>query len=285
MVSKTHIKDISKPIKLGLIGDNIAHSMAPDLHIRAGTLCGIGVTYVRLVPRTLGKSFVDVFDMAKTSGFRGINITYPYKEQSVKLVSVRDSRVGAINTVVFEDDGPQGHNTDYTGFMDAYQTHRGPFAPGIVCLIGTGGVGRAIAFGLISLGASVIRCVDLNRASAEALADTLRALESGTTIEICADAAIAADGADGVVNCTPAGMIGLEGTALPAEAMWGCSWAFDAVYTPIETQFLKDARTAGLATISGYELFIGQGVDAWRFFSGHGVDKAKLRKSLAGELE
>jgi shikimate dehydrogenase len=58
------------------------------------------------------------------------------------------------------------------------------------------------------------------------------------------------------------------------------SWAFDAVYTPIETRFLLDARDAGLEIISGYELFFHQGVDAFEVFTGVRVDEARLREAL-----
>ncbi len=58
---------------------------------------------------------------------------------------------------------------------------------------------------------------------------------------------------------------------------------FDAVYTPVETQFLLDAERAGLHVISGYELFFGQGVDAWKIFTGVEIDHARLREAIQGD--
>jgi shikimate dehydrogenase len=75
-------------------------------------------------------------------------------------------------------------------------------------------------------------------------------------------------------------MVGYGGTPLPAEAMAGAEWAFDAVYTPVDTQFLTDAAAAGLAVISGYELFFFQGVHAWAHFAGLPLDEGALRKAL-----
>lgn len=95
-----------------------------------------------------------------------------------------------------------GFNTDYTGFKRAYRSVMGEGAPGTVCLIGTGGVGKAVAFGLLDLGADVIRCVDLNPAKAEELADTLRGVADETRIEVGTDAQEATKGANGIVNCT-----------------------------------------------------------------------------------
>lgn len=273
-------------VKLGLIGDNITRSKSPRLHRTAGTLTGNKVTYDRLIPKDLELTFYEVFDQARNLGFRGINVTYPYKEIVTKLVTVSDPLVraiGAVNTVVFDDDGPKGFNTDYSGFMAAYRAVRGDENPGTVCLIGTGGVGKAVAFGLIGLGAKTIRCVDLDATKADALADALRALGTDTQIETSNDAVAAAAGADGLINCTPLGMVGIGGSPLPAHAMQGATWAFDAVYTPVDTEFLSDAENAGLTVISGYELFFGQGVDAWNIFTGIELDHDALRVAIQGD--
>ncbi|TNF21380.1 MAG: shikimate dehydrogenase [Rhodobacteraceae bacterium] len=273
-------------VKLGLIGDNIARSKSPRLHRTAGTLTGQEVTYDRLIPKDMGKTFDEVFAEARAGGYRGINVTYPYKELVTAKVTVADPLVraiGAVNTVVFDADGPKGFNTDYTGFMRAYRQVRGEAAPGAVCLIGTGGVGKAVAFALIALKAREIRCVDLDPAKAEALAEALRAQGSATAVSASTDALAAARGADGIVNCTPLGMVGIGGTALPGEAMAGAAWAFDAVYTPVDTQFLQDAQAAGVTVISGYELFFGQGIDAWEIFTGVALDHAALRRAIQGD--
>ncbi len=271
------------PIKLGLIGDNITRSRSPRLHRTAGQLTRHPVTYDRLIPKDMGLTFDEVFDQARLGGYRGINITYPYKEVVTAKVTVTDPAVraiGAVNTVVFAADGPLGFNTDYTGFISAYRRVRDTRPPGTVCLIGTGGVGKAVAFGLIALRAKAVRCVDLDRVKAQALVDALRALGSDTAVETCADAVTAAQGADGIINCTPLGMTGIGGTPLPPAAMLGAQWAFDAVYTPVDTPFLQDAAQAGLTVISGYELFFGQGVDAWAIFTDLPLDHATLRTAI-----
>ena len=274
------------PIRLGLIGDNITRSKSPRLHCTAGALTGLDVTYDRLIPKDLGLSFAQTFQRARDAGFRGINVTYPYKEVAAQMVAVPDARVaaiGAVNTVVFDAEGPQGFNTDYSGFKRAYRSVMGDTPPGTVCLIGTGGVGKAVAFGLLDLGATEIRCVDLDMAKAQALAHALDAVAGDTRITIATDAGTAATGAQGIVNCTPLGMVGIGGTPLPRAAMQGAAWAFDAVYTPVETEFLTDAALAGLQIISGYELFFGQGVDAWEIFTGVPLDHGALRQAISGE--
>ena len=152
--------------------------------------------------------------------------------------------------------------------------------PGVVCQIGAGGVGRAVAFGLLSLGATEIRLVERDLTRAEALAAALRAIKTGLTVVVSDDPSVAAAGAQGIVNCTPVGMVGHSGTPLPEGSFQGASWAFDAVYTPLETQFLQNARAAGLTTISGFELFFHQGVKAFEVFTGKKPDTAVLRAAV-----
>jgi shikimate dehydrogenase len=268
---------------LGLIGDNIARSKAPLLHRLAGDLCGLEVRYVRLIPSDMDKEFDEVFAYCVEKDYRGINITYPYKEQVVEKVRIEDPLVralGAVNTVVFGEGEPKGYNTDYSGFIAAYRKVMGDAAPGPVCMIGAGGVGKAVAFGLVALGLKEIRLVERDLAKAEALAEALRAAAPGLAVTVTGDAAEGARGAAGLINCTPVGMVGYDGTPLDRAHMAGAKWAFDAVYTPVDTQFLKDAGAEGLTLISGYELFFFQGVDAWKFFAGRPVDQDALRAAL-----
>lgn len=273
-------------IQLGLIGDNILRSRAPLLHTLAGRQAGLTVKYDRLIPRDLNLDFHTTFDRCQALGYRGVNITYPYKELAAAKVRIEDPlvrRIGAVNTVVFSPDGPLGYNTDHSGFQAAWRGVMGAKTPGIACIIGAGGVGKAIAFGLLTLGTREIRLLDHDRAKAEALAHALRRAAPDTPIRVCADAGAAADGADGLINCTPVGMVGHDGTPLPRALMAGASWAFDAVYTPVDTRFMQDAAAEGLTAISGYELFFHQGVDAWDIFVGRTLSLDDLRRALAAE--
>lgn len=271
-------------ILLGLIGDNIASSSAPRLHKLAGQQNQIEVRYNRLVPTELDLDFKGVFSHCVVTGYRGINVTYPYKEIAAAMVKVPDpltKSVGAVNTVLFETSGPVGFNTDLTGFVSAYQSVMMAQSPGIVCMVGTGGVGRAVAFGLVSLGAKELRLYDRDLAKAETLASALETANEDILVSVCGSVEVATSGADGLINCTPVGMVGYEGTAIPNHLMSGASWAFDAVYTPVSTQFLQDAEAQGLRIISGYELFFYQGVHAWKIFADKPLNETKLRQDLA----
>lgn len=276
---------MSEPdLKLGLIGDNITKSKAPTLHRLAGNQHNINVQYDRLVPPALSSSFDAVFKECGQRAYRGVNVTYPYKETAAKVVEIQDplvASIGAVNTVIFEANGPQGYNTDYSGFVSAYKNVRADNLPGVSCLVGTGGVGRALAFGLIALGASEIRLFDRDKSKAEALAHDLRKATRDTTIKVFDALNLAMDAVDGVLNGTPIGMVGYGGTPVQAELLSDVKWVFDAVYTPIMTPFLVDSKERDIQIISGYELFFYQGVHAWRLFSGLGLDETRLRKDLS----
>ena len=156
--------DHLEKIRLGLIGDNIAASRAPDLHHAAARLCGIDVAYERLVPQDLGLTFDQVVARAKVDGLRGLNITHPYKEQILKFVGIEDpalEAIGACNTVLFGE-RTTGFNTDYTGYIAAFKGRFGDMSPGAVAMAGSGGAGKAIAFALAKLGATSLRVFDVD---------------------------------------------------------------------------------------------------------------------------
>ncbi|SLN48215.1 Quinate/shikimate dehydrogenase [Aquimixticola soesokkakensis] len=282
------MSDTAPDLHLGLIGDNIARSRSPLLHRLAGAQNGMDVVYDRLIPATLKTDFEATFANCARHGFRGINVTYPYKERAARLVEIDDPLVraiGAVNTVIFDTDGPKGHNTDYSGFVAAYQSLRGEALPGPTLMIGTGGVGRAVAFGLIALGVERLHLVDRDRQKAESLAQDLRDAAPAVQVTVFDDASAAAQEAQGLINCTPVGMVGLEGTPLPRAAMRGAHWAFDAVYTPVDTQFLQDAEAEGLQVISGWQLFFFQGVHAWKLFAARPLNEAQLMADLLADKD
>jgi shikimate dehydrogenase len=268
---------------LGLIGDNIAASRAPELHRLCGKVSGLAVTYDLLVPRDLNLDFDGVFDRAQKDGYRGLNITYPYKEKVVSRLAVDDASVKAIaacNTVVFDRPRPWGANTDYTGFIAAYRSSYGTASPGLVAMAGSGGVGKAIAFALAGLGAKALHLFDVERAKSERLKHALAEVFPAIAVRIATSIEEACASADGLINGTPLGMEGIGGTAFPPALLTGKRWAFDAVYTPVETEFVREARGAGLQVMSGYELYFYQGIDAFRIFTGFDIDAAILRKAL-----
>jgi shikimate dehydrogenase len=272
-------------LKLGLIGTGIGRSRAPDLHRLAGRLCGIEVTYDLIEQQSARPAALDpALAECRSEGYRGVNVTHPFKERAAELAYVPSEQVrplAAVNTIRFDEQAqPQGFNTDHSGFKRAFKARFLDMPPGIVAMVGAGGVGRAIAFGLIELGAKEIRLFDTDVSRSDSLATALRP-HSSARIVTCKTLKQATANADGLVNATPVGMHHHPGTPIPRELIDGQSWAFEAVYTPAETRFVLDATRAGLQVLGGYELFFYQGVDAFEIFSGVRVDEVRLREGLA----
>jgi shikimate dehydrogenase len=269
-------------IRLGLIGDNILLSLAPRLHREAGRLVGLDVSYDLLIPRQLDKSFDRIFDDSRADGMRGLNITYPYKQVAVAKVEIEDPllrRLGAINTVIFEAGRALGYNTDHSGFIAAYRAAFGDAQPGPTAIIGAGGVGSAVAFGLAALGAPELIIIDTDPVKADHLAGLLS--QPGLTVSARENSDTVIRDMEGVVNCTPLGMVGHPGSPVDRKLLGPQRWAFEAIYTPRQTEFSEAAATAGLNVISGYELFVHQGIDAFRLFTGRTVDETALRAALS----
>lgn len=272
-------------LKLGLLGTGIGRSRAPELHRLAGRLCGIEVGYDLIdLASAPTADFEAALETCRSQGYRGVNVTHPFKERATACVQIESESVrnlGAVNTVLFGDAGQaaRGFNTDYSGFIKAFAVRFPGAVPGKVAIVGAGGVGRAIAFGLIKLGASELRLYDEDLKRCLRLAESLRR-QGATDVIVCEHIEQASDDADGLVNATPVGMHKYPGTPLPKALIGPQSWAFDAVYTPAKTQFLRDALAAGLDVLGGYELFFHQGIDAFELFSGMRVDAARLRAAL-----
>jgi len=272
-------------LKLGLIGVGIDRSRAPALHRLAGRLCGIDVTYNLLEPTSSQPTaFDEALARCPSQGYQGVNVTHPFKERACGLVHAAADevrRLGAINTIRFGAGAQtEGFNTDYSGFKRAFSVRFPNRAPGSAAIVGAGGVGRAIAFGLVDLGAEELRLFDQDAEKSKRLAVALRGL-AGTRIVVCEALAEATNGADGLVNATPIGMHQHPGTPIPRNLIGGHAWAFESIYTPAVTRFAQDATDAGIAVLGGYELFFYQGVDAFEIFAGVRVDEARLREALA----
>lgn len=258
--------------RLGLIGGNIAASRSPVLHTVCALSVGGNASYDLIIPAERGRSFADLLIQCAASGFDGVNVTYPHKEEAAALVPAGDpvvAAMGSSNTIRFTPEGPRAFNTDYTGFMAAFRACFADCAPGRVLVIGTGGVGRAVAFGLAALGAAEIVLHDADLAKVVSLSRAIAVQFPDVTVRAAAPGQLAdLSGLEGVVNCTPLGMVGRPGSPLPEAVSGTPVWAFDAVYTPADTLFRKQVERLGAAFLSGYDLYFHQGVQAFEIFTG-----------------
>jgi len=209
-----------------------------------------------------------MLDGVRRLGFAGVNITFPYKEAVVDLLdelAPGTAKMQAVNTVVVRDNRLIGHNTDSTGFARAAADLVADCRRGPVAVIGAGGVGKAIAFALVSLAVPEVRIFDTERAKSEKLAGLLGA-DKGVVVVDGVEAAL--KDAVGVVNGTPVGMLPSRDMPVADTLLRPDLWVVDAVYSPLHTPLLLAAKAKGARIMTGRELAICQALDAFELFTG-----------------
>jgi shikimate dehydrogenase len=261
-------------LRLGLVGSGIDMSLAPAFHVLAGKLAGIEVSY-ELIPRdpTLAPEFGTFMRRLAADGYHGVNVTVPFKASAARTAAEPSTDVvatGVANTLLLGADGPtHAHNTDLSGFTWAYRRRFGHEPPGTVAVLGAGGVGAATAAALVDLGATAFRLYDVVPERSRTLAAQLRQRDHDIQVDVASSAEDAVAGVDGLVNGTPVGMSWSPGTPVDLTAVESQRWIFDAIYSPIETPLMIRASAVGLARITGFDLFLGQAIDAFEIFTGH----------------
>lgn len=276
---------------LGLIGRNIQGSLSPPLFADAFEAAGIdGYYHLMDVDRPPGRPLPLLFDAARTAGFSGVNITYPFKQEIIALLDALDpqaAEVGAVNTVAIGSDGrATGYNFDRAGWRNSFaETFGAADARGkIVAQVGAGGAGRAVAFALMDLGVATLILHDLDRAKVEALKDDLVRFFGASRCRLAGELERDIAAADGVVNATQTGMAGFPGNPVPVSALRAGRWAADVIYTPVDTEFLKAAAARGLRTLNGSGMCVHQAVEAFRLFTGVAPDVARMHRAFARGL-
>jgi len=272
---------------VGLIGAHIGKSLAPALHEDAFAAQGWTGHY-HLMDSADGRerTLSDMLDAARTAGFAGVNITFPFKEAVLALldeVAPEAAQIGAVNTVVFDKSGrTTGHNTDRSGFRAAFAETFGEDAvrgkP--VLQLGAGGAGRAVAFAMMDLGAGHLGIYDQDRGRADQLCADLAKRGAGHCEALAApEPAVAAAAA--IVNATPVGMWSHPGLPMATDRIEGRHLVADVIYTPLETEFLKSAKAHGARTMGGAGMCVHQAVDAFRHFTGRPADLARMKRAFA----
>lgn len=253
----------------GVMGWPVAHSRSPLIHnhwIRQYNLSGAYGAFP-VEPSNLEAAIRGL----QALGLAGCNITIPHKVNAmayVDWVHPLAQRMGAINTVVVQADGAlHGFNNDGFGFIHSlleaqptWQANAGPIA-----VIGAGGAARAIIVSLLDEGATRIRVINRTHSKAEELAQEFGSLVTSVQWENREDALI---GASLLINTTSQGMHGepaldISLTNLPTDAL-----VSDAVYIPMETPLLKEARQRGNSTVNGLGMLIHQARPAFQAWFG-----------------
>ncbi|WP_250034673.1 shikimate dehydrogenase [Paractinoplanes maris] len=268
-------------MRCGLIGAGIGTSLSPALHEAEGRGHGLDLSYELFdtgSPASLGELLTTV----QSTGFAGVNITHPFKQQVIGLLdhlSPQARAIGAVNTVVFRDGRRFGHNTDAYGFTEAYRE----LVTGRVVQTGAGGAGAACAYAQLTLGVEQLTVVDPDAGRREQLA--ARFDDPRLTVAAPQDLPAAIAGAGGLVNASPVGMRAHPGLPLPAELLHRGLWVADIVYMPVETPLLRAARDAGLRAVGGTAMCAYQAAAAFELFTGRTPDTARMLRHLDAVLQ
>ena len=276
-----------RPHLVGLVGTGVGPSLSPALHMTEARAQGLDYVYrtidldeLRISPTRIG----DVLSWARTLGFDALNITHPCKQLVVEHLDEIDpaaAALGAVNTVVFSDDGrARGHNTDVTGFAHGFTEGLPDAAVDTVVLVGAGGAGTAVADALLRLGCRDLHIVDLDVARAARLVTDLAGRHPQARVAASAfdDLPDLLPDSDGVVHATPTGMAAHPGMAFSADLLHPRLWVADIVYRPLNTALLQAARAAGCRTLDGGHMAVYQATDAFALITGITPDAERMSK-------
>lgn len=271
----------------GLIGHGIQASLTPAMHEREGDEQGLRSQYKLIDLHALGlgvEALPELLQAAERMGFTGLNITHPCKQAVIPLLdelSPDAAALGAVNTVLLRDGKRIGHNTDWSGYAEAFRRNMEGVALDRVVQLGAGGAGAAVAHALLTMGVGQLSIQDMDPARAQALAASLSERFGAGRAVACADLPAAMAAADGLVHCTPTGLAAHPGLPLPAELLRPALWVSEIVYFPLETELLRTARALGCRTLSGGGMAVFQAVQAFRLFTGREPDPERMLRHFA----
>ena len=272
------------PTLVGLIGHPVAGNPTGTMMEAAFAKAGLDWRYVSMdVDR--GDLEAAVAGLAAL-GFRGFNVTMPYKVEILPLLSRLSPAVeliGAANTIVREGDGWVGENTDGKGFLAAVSEVLEPRGAR-VWLVGAGGAARAVAAELALAGAASIEVVNRDGGRGRSIVDMLTARTATRAAwRPWASPLVVEPGVDLVVNATSLGYndpdAGLD-LDLPRA---GHPLVADVVFSPPRTKLLRQAEAAGCRTLDGLGMLVNQGAIAFRLWTGVEPDRKVMRAVLAGD--
>ncbi len=284
------IRSISPATRLCMvIGDPIGHSLSPAIHNAGYAALGLDYVYIACRVKDVQGALAG---MRALENFQGMSVTIPHKVTVMKYmdtIAEVDQAIGAINTVIRDQDKLVGVNTDGPGALKALVDAGVDLTGKNVLMLGSGGAARAIAFTLAwDNRLARLELLDIDKAMLEGLASDLKArTQADIQSRVMNATALAAamQSADVIVHCTPIGMHPKENASLvPAELMRAGQVVFDVVYTPLETKLLADARANGLQTISGVEMFVNQAVLQFERFTGQPAPVEVMRQVVMEHL-
>ncbi|MDX1564162.1 MAG: type I 3-dehydroquinate dehydratase, partial [Phycisphaeraceae bacterium] len=284
----------------GVIGWPVGHSLSPHIFNAGFDQVGFdGVDLPLPVPDAYEafKATVATWCDMKPLHFRGASVTIPHKQNLLRFVRESNGRIdplteriGAANTLTIDPDGSlEATNTDCPAALEAIceamETDTAGLAGRRAALIGAGGVVRAIAAGLTHHGAEVV-IHNRTPERAEALAADLN--DGASNVRAAPMEALATEPYDLYVNGTPVGMH--PNTDQTPMARWpenlgDQTVAFDTIYNPLETRWLREAAEAGCRTVRGINMFVRQAARQFERWTGQPAPIELFEQTVRKQLQ
>jgi 3-dehydroquinate dehydratase/shikimate dehydrogenase len=258
-----------------VIGNPIAHSLSPLVHNTAFSARRINAVYLPF----LVKDLRDFLNVLPDFGIRGFSVTLPHKQRILEHLQECEplaAEIGAVNTVTVRGDGSlYGCNTDYVGVLRALDNKlRLPHSR--VLILGAGGSARAAAFALARAGSNVGICARRESAARE--------LARAVGGEAVPRRALRSQSFDAILNATPVGMHPHAAISPLTSRELHCRIVMDLIYRPERTQLLQLAMKKGIATVSGVEMFLAQGIAQWEIWMQRRAPEAAMRRAVLAAL-
>ncbi len=273
-----------------VIGNPVGHSLSPAIHNAAYESLDLDFVYVACEVADVEGA---LSGMRALGNFRGMSVTIPHKTEIMKYVdeiSETDRNIGSINTVIHDGDKLIGLGTDGSGALKALVDHDVEIDGKRILMLGAGGAARAISFTLArdtQLGE--LSLLDIDEAQLQALTTDLTAgTDAAVRSEMLTESVLAAamGEADIIIHCTPVGMHpNVDASLIPPELFRPEQVVFDVVYTPLETKLLAEAKSRGLKTIPGAEMFVNQAVLQFEQFTGVDAPVEVMRRVVMEHLK
>jgi shikimate dehydrogenase len=287
-------RNIDPPIRLGVLGDPVAHSLSPELQNAALRACEIDAQYARFHIRA--NELRSALRFLRSLDFVGVNLTVPHKVAGCAQIDEADEsaiRAGTVNTIRVRDKNLIGSNTDGEGFVRAIRSEfSGDVRDLRVLILGAGGgTGRAIAWQCALENCERLVLVNRTLEKANTLAQRLRpfsmeprVLGPAARLESIAwdESAIRIQLADIdlIVNATPLGMNPSDPAPVPGRLFAPHHMVFDCVYGPSKTVLLHAAEQAGARSANGLSMLLHQGALSFSIWFEREAPIEAMRKAV-----
>lgn len=281
------------PIRLGVLGDPVAHSLSPQMQNAALKQSKLDMRYARF--HILPDGLREALNLVRELNFVGVNLTVPHKIAALDQVDDVDPdarRIGAVNTISFTGKSARGFNTDGRGFSRAI---RDEFSVDLrdlrVLLLGAGGAGRAIAMQCAKENCERLVIANRNFAKAKQLAEELREFFAGPKVfgPVPRLQAIAWEEAairfqianiDLIVNATPLGLNPTDSPAIPARLLAPHVMIYDTIYVQGRTPLTAAAIEAGARAANGLSMLLYQGAFSFAIWFEREAPLEVMKKAL-----